>query len=71
MPTFAIEGDAIRCLEGDRGAMAPGAIVGTTDGFHIESGPSIADLGLDGIRAPTREALIDKLEAGGHTIVGS
>lgn len=71
MPTFAIEGDAVRCLEGERGSLAPGAIVGTPDGFHVETGPSIDGLGLDGTSAPTREALIEKLEAGGHTIVGT
>ena len=71
MATFAIQGDAIRCLEGERGSLAPGAIVGTPDGFRIETGPSIDGLGLEGTSAPTREALIEALEGSGHTIVGA
>ena len=68
MAEFAIEGDVIRCLEGDRGGMAPGRLVRGGEGVVIEDGPSIEGLGLAGDTAPTREALVERMTEAGHVV---
>ena len=71
MADFAIEGDAIRCLESDRGTKAPGRIATGPQGCTIENGPSIEGLGLAGLEAPSREALIETLVERGHIVHGT
>ena len=68
MAEFAIEGDAIRCLEGDRGSLAPGRVVRGGDGVVIEDGPSIDGLGLAGDTAPSLEKLIERMTEAGHVV---
>ena len=71
MAEFAIEGDAIRCIDADRGGRAPGRIVETAGGVEIADGPSIDGLGLVGMSAASRSDLIEALVSGGHIVHGS